>query len=1602
MPPTSQDNADFSIQAHLLDIMIVVLWLGTATLLIVSLFVILDEYQLSELLAVYFAFITASYVVRRRGNIDLAAKMIALSLWALGLIAVFTWRAITPATTIVFATAMITLSLLLSKRLSIVLSLLIVAVCTFVFAATELELWPTDLESLSLTEYAMLTAGLLVITVILTNARDNLVEIVQKTRSLASERGTLIEQLQTEIDERKRVEAELFTNQRILNEANRIAKLGSFSMDRGTSTITFSEQAHRILGIEPQMPITSELCLSRFGVDFVARLKRGLDRIVASGYPFEFDQEIVMSDGLHKTLFFSASPVSEGDYFFGIIQDISDRTITEKVLQRLSDELTGTIVDLETEQSLLRAVLNAIPQRVFWKDLEHRYLGCNQLLADDLGFASWKTIIGKTDDELAWSVNAEKFRAQDRGVMETGQPRLNVEEITPEQTWVRTSKVPLRNNSGVTIGILGTYEDITEEKHMEQALRESEAALKMAQEIAKMGSFEFNTITRAIQFSDELYRIFELEPGSEVSVESLTELIGETDYPRLLEYAYDAAETGEAYEVEYEMEFSSGDKKYLYAYSRPIADTQGNLTRVFGAVQDITERKLIEAEREQLAAIVSNSADFIGMANIDATTIYINPGGQAALQYDRPHDYMQQSIRIFHDDATADMLFSEAIPAALSTGKWRGESKLKRRDGTLFDVDQTIFVMRDSTGEAYSMATICRDITEQKRAEQALRESEARYASLVNRARDGVLVIGEERIHFLNSAMASLLGGTVEEIKGQPYGDFLAPESRDLVLGRIVSRLAGEDVPALYEAKFQRQDGTAVDVEISAALVMQDGEPASMGIIRDISERKRSEDALRESEERFRRLFEQLPLGAFLTAARESRQRATVIVDCNEAAARMNGYTREELIGQEIEVLIHNSADYDDAQRLDAWQTMRDQGSMTNEIEYVRKDGTIYPVQVTGTILTIHGEEMLLIIERDVTEARRAEQALRESEERFRTLFEQLPLGAFLFGGHTEESPLSVIVDCNDAAAQMNGYTRDELIGQKAIDLFANADEYKKQPPGQIWQQIRELGNITSDVEHVRKDGSTYPVQATASILHIREQELMLVIARDITDAKRAEQALRESEERFRGLFEQLPLAAFLTAARGEGTRAAIIIDCNEAAARMNGYLRDELIGQPIDLLIANKVPVTEEIRGAFWDQVRNQGWVTLEDDRLRKDGTTYPTQSISSLMEVQGEDMLLIVERDITEAKRAEEALRDSEVRFRRLAEDTPAFVCKFLRDSTLTYVNSTYAAYFGSVPEALVGKPFLTLLPDDEEREKTKSQYLALTCENPTTTYEEQIIGPDGSPLWQQWTDRALCDDDGVITGYQSIGVDITQRKLAESEREILIEELEAKNAELERFTYTVSHDLKSPLITIRGFLGYLESDARQGNFSRMSADIERIGNATVKMERLLNELLQLSRIGRKTNPAEVILFDHVVHEAMEMAQGRLKARKVAVEIMPDAPPLYGDRVRLIEVMQNLIDNAAKFVSDKPKPRIDIGAHVEGEQTRVYVKDNGIGIEPEYQERVFGLFDKLDNNSEGTGVGLALVKRIIEVHGGKIWIESAGKGKGTTFWFTLPNAPA
>ncbi len=507
--------------------------------------------------------------------------------------------------------------------------------------------------------------------------------------------------------------------------------------------------------------------------------------------------------------------------------------------------------------------------------------------------------------------------------------------------------------------------------------------------------------------------------------------------------------------------------------------------------------------------------------------------------------------------------------------------------------------------------------------------------------------------------------------------------------------------------------------------------------------------------------------------------------------------------------------------------------------------------------------------------------------------------------------------------------------------------------------------------------------------LAIDNARLYEQIQAELRERRLTESALRSSEERFRKVFDTDQLAiSIVTLEDGR------FLDANDAFWKLTGFSAQDILGHTaVELGFWQ----TSEERQLFVAEILEKHSLRNVEVKYKnnsEEGGERTTLGFYELIEIDNQHCILCMFQDVTEQQQAQQALLFSEARTRALLSAIPDTLFELSMDGFFLNFSASSEIENGFVLDQAVGKNINELFPPDIALQTMTAVERTLDS-GQMHIFEYQLTSASGD----ERTFEARVTSNGKDTGIVMVR-DITMRKWSESERDKLIGELESKNAELERFTYTVSHDLKSPLITIKGFLGYLESDAEAGNVTRLRSDIQRISEAADKMQRLLSELLELSRVGRLTNESRPVRFDDLAREAVEIVQGRIMANKIKVDIKPCNTLVFGDQPRLVEVLQNLVDNAAKFVANSNAPFIEIGQQgMENDKPLFYVRDNGIGIAEEHHERVFGLFNKLDAKSEGTGIGLSLVKRIIEVHGGRIWVQST-LGQGATFYFTLPHA--
>ena len=477
----------------------------------------------------------------------------------------------------------------------------------------------------------------------------------------------------------------------------------------------------------------------------------------------------------------------------------------------------------------------------------------------------------------------------------------------------------------------------------------------------------------------------------------------------------------------------------------------------------------------------------------------------------------------------------------------------------------------------------------------------------------------------------------------------------------------------------------------------------------------------------------------------------------------------------------------------------------------------------------------------------------------------------------------------------------------------------------------------------------------------------------------RATVALRYSGDLYSTYFTASPLALFVSDARGR------YLEVNGAACALTGYSREQLVTMALaDVLAGGDAPqLAERLLGLI-----ALGAGSNEIQIRRRDGSVRSCLVHASTV---GADRVLGLLLDITDRKEAEQKLRDSEERFRGLSE--AAFEAILVHDGgRIVDVNHALCELSGYSWHELVGRDGFELIAS----EYREAAYRNLLSEY-TGVYEIEVERRDARRIPVEIQARSFPYRGKVL---RVVAVrDVSERKKAERVRESLIRELEAKNAELERFGYAVTHDLKAPLVTIRGFANYLEKDAREGRGDRLAHDAARINEAVGRLQRLLDRLFELSRAGRAVGPPVAVPVAELVQESLRLLRERVAASGGGVEVEPSLPVVVGDRARLVQVFHNLLDNAMKFGEGR-RVRVQARAPQEGRVVLV-VRDEGIGIAARHRDRVLEVFERLDPRGEGSGVGLAVVKRIVESHGGRVWLESEGVGRGSAACIELPLDP-
>jgi PAS domain S-box-containing protein len=610
---------------------------------------------------------------------------------------------------------------------------------------------------------------------------------------------------------------------------------------------------------------------------------------------------------------------------------------------------------------------------------------------------------------------------------------------------------------------------------------------------------------------------------------------------------------------------------------------------------------------------------------------------------------------------------------------------------------------------------------------------------------------------------------------------------------------------------------------------------------------------------------------------------------------------------------------------------------------------------------------------------------------RYRSLLEASPDAMVVV------SPNGEIVLLNAQAEKQFAYRRDELLGQDVKNIIPEGFAERLIADGTRTAAEALAQQIGTGIElnGRRKDGSQFPIEIMLSPLESAEGTLVTAAIRDVTEHKNAEKHLAQMEARYRGLLEAAPDAMVVVNRNGE------IVLLNVQAEKQFGYRRDELLGQKVKSIIPEGFAerlIADGTRTAA-EALAQQIGTGIELNGRRKDGSEFPIEIMLSPLESAEGILVTAAIRDITERKRIEDALRDSEERFRLMASGIKDYANVMLDpEGFIVSWNEGGERLKGFRAEEIVGQHFSRFYSAEDIRKGLPAMELKQAKETGRFEGEGWRVRKDGSRFLANIVITALRDEKGKLRGFGKITRDITERRRAEEHLTKTMEDLKRSNEELGQFAYVASHDLQEPLRMVASYTqllaqrykGRLDSDADE--FIAFAVD------GCNRMQGLIQDLLSYSRAGANAEALREISCEGALEKTLRNLRPTIQDSGAMVT--HDAlPTIMTDETQLIQVFQNLIANAIKYHGAEP-PLVHVSAtRNSGNEWVFSVRDNGMGMEPQYFERIFILFQRLHGQKEfaGTGIGLAMCKKIVDRLGGRIWVESQPT-KGSTFYFALP----
>lgn len=863
-------------------------------------------------------------------------------------------------------------------------------------------------------------------------------------------------------------------------------------------------------------------------------------------------------------------------------------------------------------------------------------------------------------------------------------------------------------------------------------------------------------------------------------------------------------------------------------------------------------------------------------------------------------------------------------------------------------------------------------------AEYKLSIAQEHYRSLFDQNPNAVFSLDlEGRFLTANNSSARLLECSLEDILHKNFAPFIAPEDVEKV--QVNFKNASEGVPQNYDISAITAKDNKLALNITNLPIIVDDQIVGVyGVARDITDKTKAEQLIRKREEQLRKIMDR-SLDVICTIDEEGN-----FLKVGAASLDLWGYTPEELEGRNVQDLVHK--DDQDSIRQVALNISKKKEVSNLRNRIIRKDGLIRVNIWSGR--WDEEDKVLYAVVRDYSEMHAAEEKVKNNEKRFKALLTNSSDGLFLL------SEDGVIIEGSLTGSKIIGLKEADVIGEKwsrfilPDDAELVKEAFLKSLVTPEEADIIEHRVLTGDGK-IKWLESTFHNQLNEAVVGA-----VVLTFWDVTEKKTAELAIKESE-RVRKLIMDSALDSIICTDL-EGT----VTLWNAQAEKTFGWRKEEILGKPMIRIIPPKHHESHKAGMARYLQT-GQGNIinkVVEITALNKQQQEFPVELTVIHIKEPGTNFLCAFIKDITERKAVENSLRESEERYHKMVEEVKDYVIILLdKNGYIQNWNKGAENIKGYKEEEVLGQHFKLFYSEEDKVERLPEKFLQQAANDGIASIEGWRVRKDGSYFWANVTLTALYDDDQNIIGFTKVTRDLSEKKKAEEELIRYAEELKASNEELEQFAYVASHDLQEPLRMVTSFLTQLERKYNDILDEKGKQYIYYAVDGAVRMRKIILDLLEYSRVGRINHKVEEVNMNALVQEVVDLNRQVIEEKSAIIE-WKNLPVIRGRKPPLLQVFHNLVGNALKYQDANNVPRITITATDLPKSWQFAIADNGIGIEPQFYDKIFTIFQRLHNKTEysGSGIGLAICKKIIENHKGKIWVGQNSKN-GSTFYFTI-----